>query len=129
VFWSPNSEKLYFKWNPEQALSDSLYVITPSNHHPQKVGPQQRELALAQRHGVRSEDDEKIVFKKGHQILLQDISSGELTPVVTSAAHLANPRFGRHGKVVVYRKGHNLFTWNIATGTTTQVTNFKPEQA
>ena len=37
VFWSPDSKTLNFYWNPEGALSDSLYSITLQNSVPRKT--------------------------------------------------------------------------------------------
>jgi hypothetical protein len=30
-FWSADGNKLFFKWNPEKALADSLFYITLTN--------------------------------------------------------------------------------------------------
>src|SRR5687768_4603975 len=37
VFWSPDSKTVNFYWNPEGALSDSLYSISLQNPVPHKL--------------------------------------------------------------------------------------------
>src|SRR5215831_16479214 len=36
-YWSEDGKYLLFNWNPEKAVSDSLYYITLGNHHPVKT--------------------------------------------------------------------------------------------
>src|SRR5450756_1561106 len=36
-YWSRDGKYLFFNWNPDRALSDSAYYITPENRHPQKA--------------------------------------------------------------------------------------------
>ena len=39
IQWSNDGKNIYFNWNPEKALADSLYYITLSNKTPVKVTP------------------------------------------------------------------------------------------
>src|SRR4029079_15996249 len=43
IYWSADGNSLYFDWNPENALSDSLYSITLTNHNPVKTSFQQKQ--------------------------------------------------------------------------------------
>jgi hypothetical protein len=36
-YWSGDGTYLFFKWNPVNALDDSLYYITREDPHPQKA--------------------------------------------------------------------------------------------
>ncbi len=129
IFWGPNSQKLYFMWNPEKTASDSLYYITLENHHPQKVDFEERQWIKAQRTGSWNRERTKLTFKKGQGIYVLNLVTGKRTKVVETTADISNPTFGLHGTAVVYRSGKNLMRWDIETGTTTQLTNFKAGKA
>ena len=36
-YWSIDGKYLFFSWNPENKISDSVYYITPTNLIPQKA--------------------------------------------------------------------------------------------
>jgi len=67
-FWSPNGEKLYFNWNPEKAVSDSLYFITLKNHKPQKASSEVHKTVRAQRRGSYNSEKSKLVYTKDQAI-------------------------------------------------------------
>src|SRR5216683_2203289 len=49
VSWSYDSKYVYFNWNPEKAVTDSLYFISKENPVPQKTSYQQRESIIRER--------------------------------------------------------------------------------
>ena len=55
VHWSEDGKWIYFNWNPEGAISDSLYKVSPNGGKPQKVSPKERQL-LPSRYGDYSKD-------------------------------------------------------------------------
>jgi len=45
--WSYDGQTLYFNWNPDNAISDSTYFITITDHHPVKASVAQKQNLLA----------------------------------------------------------------------------------
>ena len=44
IQWSNDGKSIYFSWNPEKALADSLYNITLNNKTPVKVTPAEMQV-------------------------------------------------------------------------------------
>ncbi len=127
VFWSIDSKRIYFNWNPTKATSDSLYFITLKNHSPQKVGPQQRSIIRAKRRGSWNTARTKMVYMRNHTLYIWNADSEKETALIQTTQRIARPHFGLMGKAVIYRQGNNLYAKNIETGSLTQLTNFKKE--
>lgn len=125
VFWSPDSEKIYFDWNPVRATSDSLYFITLKNHHPQKATYQERSLAMSQRFGSWNNDQTKLVYTAGRTLYLMDKRTGKSTVLLQSLNGVNNPTFALKGEAIAYQQDGNLFLKNLKTGSSDQITNFQ----
>lgn len=141
IFWSPNSQRVYFNWNPKQALeenesiyvgggegpspSDSLYSITLSDHTPQKVSLADRALVESERFGSWNEDHTKMAFIKGNTLYLLDIKTGNLRPLIQTTSGIYNPVFGFPNSKIIYHQNNNLYTVDLKTGRIQQLTNFK----
>jgi hypothetical protein len=77
-FWSANSKQIYFKYNPEKNLADSLYKIEAiSGAKPSKV--LWSEEKTLKKEDVLSSDESLKLFKKGNQVLLEDVKKGKTT--------------------------------------------------
>lgn len=128
VFWGPKSENLYFKWNPEEATSDSLYCVSMDDPTPRKPSYQDRQMAEAEKGGNWNFNKTKLAFVEDHTLYLLDVETGDLKTLARTSAEISNPNLKRHDSVVVYRKDENLFAKNIETGRLTQLTDFKEGQ-
>ncbi|MCL6523923.1 MAG: prolyl oligopeptidase family serine peptidase [Thermoflavifilum sp.] len=131
-FWSADGKKLYFNWNPEKAISDSLYAITLTQHQPVKVSPAERLQALAQRSGSYDHTYRNLVYSQLGQIYWLHIPTGRIRQITHTAEAASHPVFSFGGKQIVFQQGDNLFAWDTASGTLTQLTLFihaeKPKQ-
>ncbi|TAN15341.1 MAG: S9 family peptidase [Chitinophagaceae bacterium] len=141
VFWSPDSKKVYFNWNPDQALaenesiyvgggegaspSDSLYYITLSDHDPRKVPPANRALAESERFGSWNDSRTQMVFTKDNMLYLLEIKSGNLIPLIQTTDRISNPEFGFHNTQIIYHQNNNLYAVDLTTGRIQQLTDFE----
>lgn len=141
VFWSPDSKKIYFNWNPTQSLtenesfyvggdsqsstSDSLYYVEVNNYTPKKVPLDQRDLILAERYGNFNDDKTKLVFVNEQSLCMLDVSSGKVSELIQSTDEISNPGFGLHNTSIIYEQDDNLFVRDIETGKTKQWTDFR----
>ncbi|MCX7549478.1 S9 family peptidase [Xanthomarina sp. F2636L] len=123
VSWSSDSDTIYFKWNPENALSDSLYGFDLKNDKISKIDFE-TEFALPASNVVFNRDKTKKIYSKNGDIFIVDVVTNTITQITNTTAYERSVHFTDSYQQVAYVKDKNLFTWDIETGTTTQVTNF-----
>ncbi len=121
-FWSVNSDKIYFKYNPDNALSDSLYFYDLETEKTEKVSFEER-MIFPEDYGYNS-DSSFCTYSKQGDIFLYDIKNQNILRVTETSAYEYNPKFLLSGNLV-YQSDKNLFIWNKETGQIKQVTNIK----
>lgn len=122
-YWSSDSKILYFDWNPDGALSDSLYAHDLADKQTRKVGFLQAQ-ALPSPRIVYNRERTQAVYAKGGDLFLLDPKTYTSTPITKTADREADPQFSHNGQRIAYVKGGELYTWEIATGITEQLTRF-----
>ncbi len=122
--WSVDSQTLYFSWNPDQAASDSLYKVTPTNLKPVKVSKRER-LSLPGSNAVVNKNRTKVLYEKDGDLFLQDIQTKNISQITNTLATEYNPLFSRDEKKIIYTSEQNLFSWETASGRITQLTDFR----
>jgi dipeptidyl aminopeptidase/acylaminoacyl peptidase len=124
VFWSPDSKTVNFYWNPEGALSDSLYSFSIQNPVPHKVTVEQRRN-LPSRYGCYNKAHTKLTYEKHGDIFLYDVASGKISQVTNTIAKEFGPYFSGDQNKIIFTIGHDAFSWEISSGKLTQYTNFE----
>lgn len=124
VFWHENSKQLFFNWNPENTIGDSLYTVALPTNKITKVSPANRRQ-LSSQFGSYNSSRTKKAFERNGDVFLLDIATLELTQVTNTTDREANPVFSGDEKKIVFNANGNLFSWAIATGLFTQLTDFK----
>jgi dipeptidyl aminopeptidase/acylaminoacyl peptidase len=132
VFWSPDSRRLYFSWNPDSAPADSLYYLEVNNTTPRKAPAKERAELKARSEGAYNLERTLLAYSYNGDVYMLDVKTGNIRRITQTAAHETNPQFSFSGKKIVYQQGLNLYAWDIAGGATEQLTNFlkgnKPEE-
>ena len=123
-FWSEDGKQLYFNWNPDKHVGDSLYFITPTSRIPQKVSPAQRR-ALPSRNGSYNRLQNKKAFERNGDLFLLDITTGKTVQLTNTTDREFNPVFSHDEKAILFTSGNNLYGWEIATGQFSQWTDFR----
>ncbi|MEP6736359.1 MAG: prolyl oligopeptidase family serine peptidase [Chryseolinea sp.] len=123
-FWSADSKTLYFSWNPENAVGDSLYYLTANALTPKKVSIAARKSLVA-RTIQYSTSYTKATYESHGDIFFLDIPSKKLTQVTNTTASELAPKFSSDDKEIIFSSGLNLFSWDIATGAFSQITDFR----
>jgi len=121
-FWSVNSDKIYFKHNPDYALSDSLYSYDLKTKKITKVSFEER-MIFPEDYFYNS-DSSFCTYSKNGDIFIYDLKKKHLLKITETTAYEYNPKFLISGNIV-YQSDNNLFVWNVKTGQTIQVTNIK----
>ncbi|HET7115051.1 MAG TPA: DPP IV N-terminal domain-containing protein, partial [Hanamia sp.] len=127
-FWSADGAKLFFDWNPEKALSDSLYYITIRNRIPEKASVEQKQSVVSANSVTYNLKRTAYVYQKDGDIYYKEIKSDKTHRVTQTEETEYNPQFSFGEKEIVYNHNQNLFSWDIKTGETKQLTNFINEE-
>lgn len=124
VFWSADSKKIYFSWNPDKKISDSTYVYTVgTNGAPARASLQEVQVAQAQNNAVFNEARTKMLYVLRGDLYLVDIASGKTTRITQTQDQEFAPRFILKDEWVVYNRNQNLYAWHTQNGSTLQLTN------
>ncbi len=116
-YWSTNGSTLYFDWNPDGAMSDSLYAYSIAKKDINKVDFLSAH-ALPSSRIVYNKQKNKAVYTKNGDIFLLDVASYKAIPVTNTQAWQCNPHFTHNGKVIAYTQVNELFVWDMYSGTT-----------
>ncbi len=125
AYWSHDGKYLFFTWNPEKTISDSLYYITPDNPTPRKAGVALRQNSLAASSVAYNRSHTSYTSSKDGDIFLADTKTGVERRITQTTDYESNPVFSFNDTKIVYSKNQNAYAWDISTGLTTQLTNFQ----
>jgi dipeptidyl aminopeptidase/acylaminoacyl peptidase len=124
IFWSEDSRQLYFNWNPEKNVSDSLYTATVVAKTPQKISASTRRM-LPSVNGDYNKARSKKIFEKNGDLFLLDVPTGKTTAITTTLVREFNPTFSFDEKKIFFIADQNIYSFELATGTTRQLSDFK----
>jgi dipeptidyl aminopeptidase/acylaminoacyl peptidase len=127
-FWSTDGD-LYFSWNPEKALSDSLYFIRPGSKEPVKANLIVRQAMIDAGETEYNENKSAYVYEKAGDIFYQEVKGGSPKRITQTVEPESQPRFAFADAKIVYSRSQNLYSWDIHTGETEQLTNFQKGSA
>ena len=127
AYWSADGKYLLFNWNPEKAVSDSLYYITKDN-----VVPTQNRCITSKQNLLPANNRSNIIhartsytYSKDGDIYLVEVKTGVERRITQTTDYESGPAFSFNDTKIVYGRNQNIYAWDIATGLTTQLTNFQ----
>ena len=121
--WSPDSKSVFFNWNPENYISDSVYQFSLGGTEPQKAGYLEAQKINAMANAVYNSSYTQMAYVYRGDIFLAEIKSGKTTRVTQTEDLESSPKFIRNDEWLTYTRSQNLFAWNTKTGAITQLTN------
>ncbi|MEJ8757906.1 prolyl oligopeptidase family serine peptidase [Pontibacter sp. H259] len=124
IYWSEDSKKVYFNWNPEGNRKDSLYAVNADGKNIVKVAAADRRN-LPTQFGSYNKAETKKVFEKNGDIYLLEVKNGKLTRITSTVERESNPTFTFDEQEVTYQKDNNLYAWSITSGQIAQLTDFR----
>jgi dipeptidyl aminopeptidase/acylaminoacyl peptidase len=122
-YWSADGRYLFFFWNPDKAVADSLYYITLTDKTPKKATYEMRQTIPSFNSITYNAARTAYAYVKDGDLFYVDAQKKErqLTETVENES---SPQFVEGDSKIVFNRGQNLFAWDIATGLTAQLTNF-----
>ena len=123
--WSTDSKTLFFSWNPDKALSDSLYFITTANKNPVKASVKQKRNLVFDNSVIYNTDRSAYIYSKDGDVFYTDLKGRRSKKITETVDAEINPQFSFNDSKIIFTRGQNLFAWTIASGETQQLTNLK----
>ncbi len=128
IFWSEDSQTVYFNWNPELKTADSLYAVALTDKKPFKVTPEQRR-AMPAANGNYNRSRTQMVYAKNGDLFLLDRTAMTVRTLTNTVENEGVPYFLADGEQVVFNRNNNIFSIHLPTGTLTQWSNFQSGSA
>jgi hypothetical protein len=125
--WTIDGKYLVFNWNPENALSDSLYYITTTATVPQKSNLAFRQALITEGQVRYNTKRDRYVYISNGDVYLAYVKTGARKRITQTVATESSPVFSFNDQKIVYVREQNMWAWEIQTGETTQLTNFEGE--
>ncbi len=129
IFWNYDSRSIFFKWNPDKGISDSLYSYQLPDNKILKSSFIDAKLAKDISNGKYNASKTKIVFIHNGDVYLLTTATKNLLRITQTADEEANPIFLKEENIIVYQLNDDLYAWNNATGKTEQLTHFEKRVA
>jgi len=126
-FWGADGNTLYFSWNPEKAMSDSIYYISIGNPVPAKATIAQKQQLLDASDLIYNKNRTAYLYSRDADIFFYHLKTKKTVRVTQTVDFEFNPVFSFGESKVVYTRNQNLYAWDIASGETMQLTNIKNE--
>lgn len=124
ITWSPESKNLFFNWNPENYVSDSLYSVTLQDLTPKKVSPAARKNLPGT--NIRyNKAFTKCTYEKNGDIYILDLTTKKILQITNTVERELGPYFSGDDKRLVFVSRQNAFSWDIETGQVVQLTDFR----
>lgn len=124
-YWSRDGKKLFFRWNPDKKISDSVYYITKDSLQPKKASYALRQATLSASAVNYNTLRTAYTYTKFDDVFLADVKTGDERRITKTADVESNADFIENDTKVGFSRNQNLYSWDISTGLITQLTNFR----
>ncbi|HAN77597.1 MAG TPA: S9 family peptidase [Bacteroidales bacterium] len=128
VFWSKNSDIIYFNWRKTTDVSTSLYSYGVKNNKIEKVSEKESSYIL-NNHEVFFNDKSKKISVSGGTIILYDLKLNTEKRIISFVKPIYNIEISKNDKKVYFAMENNWYAYTLAEGTLKQITNFIFEDA
>lgn len=125
IYWGESSQDIYFTWNPEDELLNSLYKTNTNGIAPQEVSLDIQKTLPSSRGGDYNKARTKKIYSKNGDLFLLDISQNKTIQITNTLDRESNPMFSLNEQQVFFQLNNNAFSWHLQSGQFTQLTNFK----
>jgi dipeptidyl aminopeptidase/acylaminoacyl peptidase len=123
IFWSQDSRSVFFNWNPQNNVSDSVYSFSIGGTDPQKTGFIESQKMNALNNAVYNSSYTQMVYAYRGDLFLVDIKTGKTTRITQTEESESSPKFIEKDEWISYSRNQNLYAWNTRSGITIQLTN------
>jgi len=123
TFWSADSKKVYFNWNPDKNISDSVYSYSIGAASPVKTPYLTGLMEMASSRPVYNSSYTMMAYTYRGDLFLLNIKSGVTIRITKTEEAETNPVFVNKDVSLAYTRNQNLYIWNLSDGLIRQITN------
>lgn len=124
IFWSANSQKVYFDWNPEKNPGTTLYHFSITDLNPEKT-PLKEKKELPSRRCDYTQNYDKKVYSKSGDLYLYNVKTGKQKLIFSSLDYITSAQFTNNDEDIAFVIDNNLYLYTFGKGTIKQITNIK----
>jgi dipeptidyl aminopeptidase/acylaminoacyl peptidase len=127
VRWSPDSQKIYFRWkqaNEPRVAEMSTYVVNADGTGLRKLSDDEVDQ-LPPANADVSDDKQSSVFAEDGDIFLYDIRSGKRQQLTKTNDVESNPRFTADQRSITFTRQNNLYRFSLDTKLLEQLTDIR----
>jgi dipeptidyl aminopeptidase/acylaminoacyl peptidase len=121
-YWSTDSKQIYFNYNPEKNLIDSLYKMDAVAGAKATRVSWQEEKTL-KKEGIYSADESLKLYKKGNQVLLEDVKKGKTTTLFDWYGPLDKLKFLANEQYIAFSSELNFYRFDRTTNRLEKLTS------
>jgi dipeptidyl aminopeptidase/acylaminoacyl peptidase len=125
ISWGAHSENIYFRYNPENNPSDSLYRINIKNTDKIEKVSWQEEDQLLPRQGDFNKAQNKKVFTRNGALFLYDLKKREEKKLLELGNGISNPQFLANENHISFIFDNNAYRYELSTGVLQKLTNIR----
>ena len=127
VRWSPDSQKIYFRWkqaNEPRVAEMSTYVVNADGTGLSRLSDEETKQ-LPPVTGEVSDDKQSSVFAEGGDIFLYDIKAGKRQQLTKTNDVESNPRFTADQRGITFTRQNNLYRFSLDSKLLEQLTDIR----
>lgn len=124
INWSDDSKTIYFKWNPDKNLGDSLYSYSLADKKIAKVSISDRKKLPAS-DGLYNRSHTLRVYEKDGDLFLIGYQNFAIRQLTKTVERESSPAFSGDEQSIIFQRENNIFSISLGTGLLTQHTDFK----
>jgi dipeptidyl aminopeptidase/acylaminoacyl peptidase len=121
-YWSADSKQIYFNYNPEKNLADSLYKMDAVAGAKATRVPWQEEKTL-KKEEIYSADERLKLYKKGNQVFLEDVKKGKTTTLFDWYGPLDKLKFLANEQYISFSSELNFYRFDRTTNRLEKLTS------
>ncbi|GGN05822.1 peptidase S9 [Dyadobacter beijingensis] len=124
ITWADDSKTVYFNWNPDKNLADSLYGYSLAGKKISKVAPAERRR-LPGKNGVYNRAHSLRLYEKNGDLFVVNYKDFSVRQLTNTTERETDPAFSGNEQAVIFERGNNLFSIALSSGLVSQLTDFK----
>ncbi|WP_026954197.1 S9 family peptidase [Algoriphagus vanfongensis] len=128
--WSEDSQRIFFRYNPEGNPADSTYSISlsdPKNF--QKVSWKEEYKLERNQADFNLDQSKRVYLGPNDKILLETLKSGEIKEVLNWYTRISNPTFLADENLISFVSDQNIYVLNLTSGKVDRVTHISSGNA
>ncbi|WP_028295375.1 S9 family peptidase [Olivibacter sitiensis] len=122
VYWGEEG-KVYFNWNPNADIQESLYSIELKDRQPKKVSIEEQRKQI--RGAVYTKKGDKIYFERDGDLFSKETKSGTEKQLTKTIDRESMPVLSADERFLSFRKGEDLYALDLTGGDLIQLSYIK----